>query len=270
MAIREKAKALFKTRSKTDSGSQLSKSSTKESDTERWPSNVYKPGEPMPRPKYRAPPKKEHKEKLEAFSFAEAWRRKSFQSQYSPMGTRAPSRRNSSRLPSRRNSWYSMGKKSFNGKSNGDAVRSGSVISTDTDKGNNGVRQREHAGHAARPTRLETEPEQEGDDDVGNGDDSPPTTNLAGVLPASDEQSSANDSAVGLSRVQSKDQAYTMNNTKSRPTSADSKTEREGEEGGQFKGMDKALATAHDHQPFTEQDLALALSRSHLSVPVRS
>ena len=40
----------------------------------------------MPRPKYRAPPKKEHKEKLEAFSFPDAWRKKSFQSQYSPMG----------------------------------------------------------------------------------------------------------------------------------------------------------------------------------------
>lgn len=84
MAIREKAKALFKSRSKSDKDS-LSKASTQGSDRERWPSNVYKPGEPMPRPKYRAPPKKEHKDKLEAFSFADAWRKKSFQSQYSPM-----------------------------------------------------------------------------------------------------------------------------------------------------------------------------------------
>lgn len=122
----------------------------------------------MPRPKYRAIPKKEHKEKLEAFSFADAWRRKSFQSQHSPMGTRAPSRRNSSR----RHSWYGMGKKSFSGKSEmGKASRGNSVSSStaETEKGSS-VRQREHVGYAAMPTRLSTEVEQEGDDDVGNGE----------------------------------------------------------------------------------------------------
>jgi hypothetical protein len=46
----------------------------------------------MPQPKYRRPVAKEHKEKLEAFSFASAWRRKSSQSMYSPMGSRAVSR----------------------------------------------------------------------------------------------------------------------------------------------------------------------------------
>ncbi|KJY01613.1 hypothetical protein TI39_contig285g00058 [Zymoseptoria brevis] len=251
MAIREKAKALFKSKSKGDGGSQISKSSTKESDTERWPSNVYKPGEAMPRPKYRAPPKKEHKESLEAFSFAEAWRRKSFQSQYSPMGTRAPSRRNSSRQPSRRSSWYSMGKKSYGGKS--DVVRNGSVTSGETEKG--GTRQREHVSHAAKATTLRTEMEQEGDDDVGNGADY--------NRPPGNKQS-ANDSAVGLSRVQSKDMAY-----KSRPTSMDARAEQE-RDGAQYHGMDTTLSTAHDHHPFTEQELALALSRSHLSVPVHS
>ena len=50
-----------------------SASTSKDSNPARWPSNVYKPGEPMPRPKYRTPAKKEHKEKLEAFSFAESW-----------------------------------------------------------------------------------------------------------------------------------------------------------------------------------------------------
>jgi hypothetical protein len=253
MAIREKARALFKSKSKGETGSQISKASTKESDTERWPSNVYKPGETMPRPKYRAPPKKEHKEKLEAFSFAEAWRRKSFQSQYSPMGTRAPSRRNSSRQPSRRNSWYSMGKKSFTGKS--DVVRNGSVTSGGEPE-KHGTRQREHVSHAAKATTLRTELEQEGDDDVGNGatPDDPPK-----------EAQHANDSAVGLSRVQSKD----MPQNKSRPTSVDLKTtQKDGQ--AQYEGMDKTLATAHDHQPFTEQDLALALSRSHLAVPARS
>lgn len=175
MAIREKAKALFRTRSnKTDSNSTLSKSSTQASDRERWPSNVYKPGEPMPRPKYRAVPKKEHKEKLEAFSFAEAWRRKSFQSQYSPMGTRAPSRRNSREQTgaSRRSSFLSMGRKSFSGKS---ASRSNSVTSGETEKSN--VRHREHMG-AARPTALANQVEQEGDDDVGNGESDTSTSSV--------------------------------------------------------------------------------------------
>lgn len=166
MAIREKARNFFKKSNRSENGSQLSKSSTQASDRDRWPSNVYKPGEPMPRPKYRAPPKKEHKEKLESFSFAEAWRRRSFQSQYSPMGTRAPSRRNSSKHGSRRNSWLSMGRKSFSGKST-EGGRSNSITSGETEK--SGVRQREHLG-AARPPALGNQPEAEGDDDVGNGE----------------------------------------------------------------------------------------------------
>jgi hypothetical protein len=57
---------------------------------------MYKPGERIPY-KYRRPVDKKHKETLEAFNFADAWneRRKSFASQYSPMGSRLPSRRNS-------------------------------------------------------------------------------------------------------------------------------------------------------------------------------
>ncbi|MCJ1385366.1 hypothetical protein MMC17_008488 [Xylographa soralifera] len=57
--------------------------------------DVYKPGEAMPKPKYRAPVDPQHKDRLEAFSFGGAWeamRRKSVQSQYSPMGSRMPSR----------------------------------------------------------------------------------------------------------------------------------------------------------------------------------
>ena len=57
--------------------------------------DVYKAGEAMPKPKYRAPVDPQHKDRLEAFSFAGAWeamRRKSGQSQYSPMGSRMPSR----------------------------------------------------------------------------------------------------------------------------------------------------------------------------------
>jgi len=124
MAIRARAKAFFR-RSRNVNDDTLSKTDSTDSH-ERWPSNVYKPGEPMPRPKYRAPPKKEHKEHLDSFSFADAWRRKSFQSQYSPMGTRAPSRLPSA-APSRRSSWYSRTKSMSYG-------RSGSITSVDSQK----------------------------------------------------------------------------------------------------------------------------------------
>jgi hypothetical protein len=55
----------------------------------------YKPGEKIPQPKYRRPVDPAHKERLEAFSFAKAWRRMSIHSQYSPMGSRMSSRRGS-------------------------------------------------------------------------------------------------------------------------------------------------------------------------------
>ena len=59
---------------------------------------VYQPGEPMPRPKYRAPVDKKHKAMLDAYSFGNNSRRKSTSSQgslYSPGGSRLPSRHNS-------------------------------------------------------------------------------------------------------------------------------------------------------------------------------
>ena len=146
MPLREKAKNLFKTKSRGSSTS---------TDKDGYPDNVYKPGEEMPRPKYRAIPKKEHKEKLEAFSFGDAWRKSSFQSTYSPMGTRAPSRRASL--------FSNLRRKSLGGKSAG---RSASVTSEDTEK--SGARYREGSGAAMIPT-LRVEREQEGDDDVGNG-----------------------------------------------------------------------------------------------------
>ena len=70
-----------------------SKASRKEKKPKReYPDNVYKPGEAMPRPKYRAAYNKEHQDKLSAFSFGNPWkRRESDQSQYSPMGSRLPS-----------------------------------------------------------------------------------------------------------------------------------------------------------------------------------
>jgi hypothetical protein len=94
MPFRARVKRAF-TRSSTSSGdSALSKPPTNP--------NVYQPGEKMPPMKYRRPVAPEHKEKLEAFSFARAWRRKSTQSQYSPMGSRMPSRRGSNATAGRK------------------------------------------------------------------------------------------------------------------------------------------------------------------------
>lgn len=95
MAFRERVKrALGRTSSsKSSSSSTLSKKNSKETEDDNH--TYFKPGERMPPPKYRRPVAKEHKEKLEAFDFEKAWRRRSQQSVYSPMGSRYPSRRNS-------------------------------------------------------------------------------------------------------------------------------------------------------------------------------
>ena len=167
MPFRAKAKALFRSsKSRSDSLSKASTiNSSSPSGSDRHPSNVYAPGEVMPRPKYRKPPTKEHKEKLEAFSFADAWRRKSFQSQHSPGGTR---------VPSRRNSVWSVRKKSFTGRSSlsrQSSSASHSGARTPGTPGGRGVRPRDGGaglGAAMKPT-LSTEEEAEGDDDVHNG-----------------------------------------------------------------------------------------------------
>jgi hypothetical protein len=88
MAIRDRLKKTFSRNSASGAGSEDSSNADSKH-------NVYKPGEKMPQSKYRRPVAKEHKEKLEAFSFAQAWRRKSNTSTYSPMGSRMPSRKNS-------------------------------------------------------------------------------------------------------------------------------------------------------------------------------
>lgn len=163
MPFRERIKRVFKSASPTSS---LRKTSTQKSDKNakdaRWPSNVYAPGEPMPRPKYRAPVKKEHKEKLDSFNWGSAWRRRSFISEYSPMGSRMPSRRNSL-----------LSRKSFSGKSRrrgsvGDNSERGS-IDTKSQGGRDGDGIQIKGRHAARATRLSAEIEAEGDDDVTNG-----------------------------------------------------------------------------------------------------
>ncbi|MCJ1302586.1 hypothetical protein MMC08_005390 [Hypocenomyce scalaris] len=99
MPFREKMKKAFGRSPSTSSTSASpltltsSNRSKKEKKKEQAPDNIYKPGE-MPASKYRGPVNKAHQEMLSTFSFSDAWagRRKSGQSQYSPMGSRMPSR----------------------------------------------------------------------------------------------------------------------------------------------------------------------------------
>lgn len=66
---------------------------------------------------------------------------------------------------------------------------------------------------------------------------------------------------VGISRVQSKENPAPV----SRPMTAED-SESKGMSNGVPNGLYKT-GTAVDHQPFTENDLALAMKRSHLEVP---
>lgn len=133
----------------------------------------------MPRPKYRAPAKKEHTEKLESFNFGDAWRRRSFVSEYSPHGSRMPSRRGS--LMSRKSfggrSMRSIGRPSLARGDSSEGKKSiggGAVKDEDSrdvesrEMTENGPPVKKQYG-VARPTRLSVEVEQEGDDDVANG-----------------------------------------------------------------------------------------------------
>lgn len=69
----------------------------------RWPSNVYRWDEPLPRLKYRGPVKVEHKKKLDSYTLGfqvpvattQGQRRRSHMSDHSPMSSRIQSRRSS-------------------------------------------------------------------------------------------------------------------------------------------------------------------------------
>ena len=65
----------------------FSRNSTAGQNDEHRESIHYQPGEKIPY-KYRRPVAKEHQDKLESFSFSNAWRRMSHVSQYSPMASR--------------------------------------------------------------------------------------------------------------------------------------------------------------------------------------
>ena len=98
--------------SETSSLSKIDSSKASQKAKPKLPDNVYKPGEPMPRPKYRGPWNQAHQDKLSAFRFGSisgmAGRRRSSAqaSDYSPMGSKLPSR-GPSQGPSRRGSAWS-------------------------------------------------------------------------------------------------------------------------------------------------------------------
>jgi hypothetical protein len=74
--------------------SRISTRKEKDDPYKDWPEHIYKPHE-MPRPKYRRPVDPKHAAHLDSFSFEKAFqsmRRRSGLSQYSPMGSRLPSR----------------------------------------------------------------------------------------------------------------------------------------------------------------------------------
>lgn len=94
MPFRERLKKTFSRRS-----SATPSQASDRSGPDRNSSLFYQPGEKLPI-KYRRPAEPSHMAKLEGFSFGNAWRRRSFHSQYSPMGSRLPSRQNSISSPS--------------------------------------------------------------------------------------------------------------------------------------------------------------------------
>lgn len=218
----------------------------------------------MPRPKYRAPPKKEHKEKLDAFSFGSAWRkrRKSLASQYSPMGSRLPSRRAS--LASRRSVAVTLP-----GEEEGDEEARGWMEDAPPAAGGagGGEREREKGMRrgAARPTRLSAEVEAEGDDDVAN----------VGLSRVQSREKPVATPSAPLSRQVSADVDGGDSNANlkvpgaapdKRGKSADPLARVMGQEQGYKQRRDQV---ASDHQPFTEEDLALAMQRSQISVPTQ-
>lgn len=64
----------------------------------------------------------------------------------------------------------------------------------------------------------------------------------------------ANAIAVGLSRVQSRERAPPRSDGLGEPRASDG-------------NVPPKMSTAHDHEPFSEQELNLALQRTHLAVP---
>lgn len=191
--------------------------------------NVYQPGEKMPQPKYRRPVPKEHKEKLENFSFSNAWRRSSQQSgDYSPMGSRAPSRRGSLA------SVFGVGgRKSFQSRRGESHV--GSTVEED-EGDDTDVKNGEHArcGFPARSRMRQNI--------IANW------TRVAVGLSKNNTHEGANASASAA--------PMSLNQIANQPSG--SRPQSSNANGGR---------TSPYQQPFTQEDLTLALKRSHLDGP---
>ncbi|KAF2874159.1 hypothetical protein BDV95DRAFT_592279 [Massariosphaeria phaeospora] len=228
MALRSRLRRAFTRSSPDDSGS-LSKTSDKSpkktskgdsnktaKKSSKGDSDVYQPGEKMPPLKYRRPVDPIHKANLEAFTWTKAWRRKSAQSMYSPMG---------SRMPSRKNSRASFGRRSMSsmkGSSRGDDI--GMV-----DSGVGGS----IAGDEMRANDL-----REGSDEEGD------ITN------------------VGLSRPPSNHHKSSINARQSHSITSASFPPLPGPT--DHTRRSQSTSKSKPDQPFTPEDLELALHRSHL------
>jgi hypothetical protein len=215
MALRTRLRRAF-TRGSSDEGGSLSKTSSKTAKPKKESnknSNVYQPGEKMPPLKYRRPVNPEHKEKLESFNWTKAWRRKSDQSMYSPMG---------SRIPSRKNSQTTVGRRSVGDRRKSSRGNDGTCV----DSGFEGS----IAGDSERPDRV-----REGSDEEGD------VTN------------------VGLSRHPTIDPARKSSSVARRSQSLKSPSM------SRPVTSDRARQSgSRSDQPFTQEELELALQRSQL------
>ena len=109
MPFRARMKRVFTHSSSSSSSSNSSGSLSKAESRGIGDPKIYQPGEAMPRPKYRAPVDKKHKAKLDAYTFGTNLRRRSVSSEYSPMGSKIPSRNNSIHRPS----WFDHNHSAF-------------------------------------------------------------------------------------------------------------------------------------------------------------
>ncbi|PSK51889.1 hypothetical protein B9Z65_3156 [Elsinoe australis] len=273
MPFREKLKKAFK--SSSPSSSKTSSPTITQAE-QRWPSNVYHPDEPMPRPKYRAPVKKEHKEKLEAFNFGSSWRRKSRVSLYSPMGSRMPSRRGSRVSRKSVSGPSGAGRESMDDRRRSIASNSRSNSITEP----NTARRYRQSQRIAQQMKLQAEPEHSGDDDVANvgisrvnSNEKPPQIHVNQPTPsrtpaAHSPSAATDDPSTRLSNGSSCDGYFPVEDQHVRSGHQDypSSTASKADSGptGQHIISNIGVPGA-DHNMWTEEQLAKAMARSRMS-----
>ncbi|KAF2120250.1 hypothetical protein BDV96DRAFT_595808 [Lophiotrema nucula] len=235
MPLRTRIKRAFTRSSRDNSSDDLAAKNA------RKDSIHYQPGEKMPPLKYRRPVDPKHKEHLESFTWAKAWRRRSDCSLYSPMG---------SRLPSRKTSATTLGRRSIGARS----TRSLGGRST-----------RSIGGRSVRDRRTSSRGRGAPVDNEMLGVDSAIGSSLAGddgrdhdhIREWSDEEEDI--TTVGLSRNPTQDprkdkssarRAESIKSGGSRPPTSDRRR--------------RESVTAPNAQPFSAEELELALQKSHL------